>query len=227
MKTLRLALPLAVLAFCAPASTVFAQDASTSRDTLLGAIAGAIIGHQNGRTAEGALIGAGAGLVVNALSHNQGNDNGHMTGALLGGAAGAMIGKHNGNTAAGALVGATVGYIASDARPVTYNASYSYGYPRDRDCYEAPRRQVIVVQPRCVEPQTVVYSAPACAEPDTVTYVTPGYEAPARVVVVNEPEQVIVVRQRPAVIVRDRGYVVVRRRDRDRWHDRDDRRDRD
>lgn len=219
MKTLRLALPLAVLAFCAPASTVFAQDASTSRDTLLGAIAGAIIGHQNGRTAEGAVIGAGAGLLVNALSHSQGNDRGHMTGTLLGGAAGAMIGKHNGNTAAGALIGATVGYLAADSRPASYRDDR-------RDYYEVPRQRVIVVQPRYVERDSVIYSPSVCAEPARVVYVAPDCEPRARVVVVDtncyapqvvvvDSHRAVVVRQRPVVIVGEHDPVV--RRDRDDW----------
>jgi hypothetical protein len=37
---------------------------NTARDLLLGAAAGAVIGHQSGRTAEGAIIGATVGALV-------------------------------------------------------------------------------------------------------------------------------------------------------------------
>ena len=42
---------------------------TTALGSIIGAGAGAVIGHQQGRAGEGALIGAGAGAIIGYLSH--------------------------------------------------------------------------------------------------------------------------------------------------------------
>lgn len=73
MKTTLLAITSAIAAIAlsncaAPAGPNTQRGAATGG--LIGAGAGAIIGHQSGRTAEGALLGAAAGGTAGALYGN-------------------------------------------------------------------------------------------------------------------------------------------------------------
>jgi len=71
---------------------------------------GAVIGHQSGHTAEGAIIGAAAGHAF---------DHGGLHGLLsrdtiIGGAVGAGIGSLSGHAGRGALIGAAGGHLLDD-----------------------------------------------------------------------------------------------------------------
>ncbi|MDX1953213.1 MAG: glycine zipper family protein, partial [Verrucomicrobiota bacterium] len=87
-----------------------------------------IIGHNNGRrTAEGAAIGAGAGLLLGSLLNQSRREESYyspapaygysrphhaVTGAVLGGIAGGVIGHNNGrHTAEGIAIGAGTGLL--------------------------------------------------------------------------------------------------------------------
>jgi len=71
---------------------------------------GAIIGHQSGHTARGAIIGAGAGHMV-----DHGGLHGLLTpDTILGGAVGFGIGSISGHGGRGALIGAAAGHLMDD-----------------------------------------------------------------------------------------------------------------
>lgn len=75
MKT-RFLLPLACAAALAVAAPAHARD-DAARNMILGGVAGAIIGeHNDHHAAEGALIGAAAGLLFTAITDD--NDRGHV-----------------------------------------------------------------------------------------------------------------------------------------------------
>lgn len=150
----------------------------------LGGLAGGIIGHNNGRkTAEGAAIGAGAGLLLGSVVHNErerrqyysapaavveapayyappSRPNYAVSGAVLGGVAGGVIGHNSGRkTAEGVAIGAGAGLLLGSV--AEQNARR-----RERSVIYAP-------------PPAVVYApapAPAPAAPPT---------PPAPVTVIN------------------------------------------
>lgn len=122
------------------AATLLSAEAQLfSRESLggaaLGGLAGGIIGHNSGRkTAEGVAIGAGAGLLLGAITHTARRDfyyggpgpgvaapyyyyepvrpNYAITGVALGGLAGGIIGHNNGRrTAEGIAIGVGAGLV--------------------------------------------------------------------------------------------------------------------
>lgn len=133
-KILLLSLSVAVLGLRVNAQ-LFSPEALGG--ALIGGIAGGVIGHNNNRHGgEGALIGAGAGLVLGALAseHRERERQYHhysspsyrphyspayrhrpnyaITGAAVGGIAGAVIGHNNNRHGGeGALIGAGAGLL--------------------------------------------------------------------------------------------------------------------
>jgi uncharacterized protein YcfJ len=128
-----------ILASVLAATLLPANAQLFSRESLggaaLGGLAGGIIGHNSGRrTAEGVAIGAGAGLLLGAITHSARRDyyygaptpyvaapgyyygpvrpNYAVTGTVLGGVAGGIIGHNSGRRAgAGIAIGAGTGLL--------------------------------------------------------------------------------------------------------------------
>jgi len=146
-----------LLLFLLVCSVGLAQSVSVRRNlvangTLLGAVAGAVIGNNSGHGngAQGALIGAAAGAVLGSAAadaqgapparayhrappHRGGDP--VVGGAVLGGIAGGIMGNNSGhgNGARGALIGAAAGAVLGSSahhqpagRPY-YGHSYGYG----------------------------------------------------------------------------------------------------
>ena len=130
MKTLALVIPLAV-AMALPLKAQQFQP-NIARDSLFGAIAGAVIGHQSGHLAEGALLGAGAGAVISSVA-DRGEINAPVAGAVIGGVAGAAIGNNNGgHTAEGAIIGSIIGLGIGAIAESSQNDAPSYNNSSNR-----------------------------------------------------------------------------------------------
>lgn len=152
----------------------------------LGGLAGGIIGHNNGNhTAEGIGIGAGAGLLLGAIVHNEREERYYrtpgpyagyctteyrpsyaITGAAVGGVAGGIIGHNqHGHTLEGVAIGAGAGLVVGavadrHARPRVH-------YVRSSGYYVLPT----TTAPAASTPATV--AAPEQPQPAAVTSYSP------------------------------------------------------
>jgi uncharacterized protein YcfJ len=129
------------------AQTVAVRRNLTANGTLLGAVAGAIIGNNSGghNGAKGALVGAAAGAILgNAVADAQGvpqyrGGDPVIGGAVLGGITGAVIGNNSWhrNGGQGALIGAAAGAIlgSSAYQQPAPRPYYGYGYGRSYGSY--------------------------------------------------------------------------------------------
>lgn len=179
MKTLGLCLA-TTAAVMFSVGTLSAGENDAVRDTLLGAVAGAVIGHQSHQAAEGAVIGAAAGLLLGQAVRGDVSEP-ETVGAVVGGVAGAAIAhRHGQRVVGGAVVGAAAGYIVGGAisQPIIVA-------PRPVRCapavLHAPTTVVVVARPAVyVQPQPVTVVVSRATVP--VVYMTSPVPAPVVVV---------------------------------------------
>ena len=156
--------------------TVAKAQIGRTDSVLLGGAVGMLLGHGNGRTLEGALVGGLAGGALQSVTSGA-PDRDAMVGVALGAGVGEALGGHRRDRIVYAIAGATVAGVIGNQ----LDLQRGVGAPTVAVVVAAPQPQVIDVAP----PTSVVYAVP----PPVLVYEEPPVaiveESPFR----GSPEQ--------------------------------------